>query len=205
MCGRYWIDWNPGEELGEIIARMQRMENPPRTGGEIFPGDRAAVVARSRSGEIRPFAMEWGYRMEDVKRIINARSETAGEKPLFRDSMQSRRCLVPMSAYFEWETRGSEAGKKTEKIKYRIAPEKAGLHCLAGLYRFEASGPVFTVLTREAAPGIRFIHERMPLILPYSAKEDWLAGADAADFCCTEMQYTEIEPETKQLSMEELL
>ena len=198
MCGRYWIDWDPGEELDEIIARMQRMENPPKTEGEICPGDRAAVLARSRSGEIRPFAMEWGFRMDDGRRIINARSETAGIKPLFRDSMASRRCLIPMSAYFEWETLGKE------KIKYRIAPEGSGLCCLAGLYRFEASGPVFTVLTREAAPDIRFIHERMPLILPYSAREDWLAGAEGEKLCRTEMAYTKIEPEIKQLSMEEL-
>ena len=196
MCGRYWIDWEPGEELDEIIARMQRMENPPKLNGEICPGDRAAVVARSRSGEIRPFAMEWGFRMDGGRRIINARSETAADKPLFRDSMASRRCLIPMSAYFEWETLGKE------KIKYRIAPENSGLSCLAGLYRFEAGGPVFTVLTREAAPEIRFIHERMPLILPYEAREDWLAGAEADALICTKMEYTRIEPETKQLSMD---
>ena len=103
-----------------------------------------------------------------------------------------------MSAYFEWETRGKE------KIKYRISPENGGLHCLAGLYRFEESGPVFTVLTREAAPDIRFIHERMPLILPYSAKEDWLAGADVEALACTGMAYSRIEPETEQLTMEGL-
>lgn len=198
MCGRYWIDREPGEELDDIIARMQRMENPPKTEGEICPGDRAAVVARSRSGEIRPFAMEWGFRMDDGRRVINARSETAGEKPLFRDSMVSRRCLIPMSAYFEWESQGKE------KIKYRITPENSGFSCLAGLYRFEENGPVFTVLTREAAPEIRFIHERMPLILPYGAKEDWLAGADTRELACTKMEYLRIEPEIRQLSMNDL-
>lgn len=197
MCGRYWIDWKPGEELSEIIARMQRMENPPKTGGEIFPGDRAAVICRGRSGEIRPFSMKWGFGMEG-RRIINARSETAGEKPLFRESMASRRCLIPMSAYFEWEHRGRE------KVKYRIAPQKDGLHCLAGLYRFEADGPVFTVLTRDAAPEIRFIHPRMPVILSYTSRQDWLFGADAEEICCTEMAYAKIEPDLKQLSMEEL-
>ena len=155
---------------------MQRLENPPKTAGEIFPGDRAAVVCRSRSGEIMPFAMEWGFELEG-RRVINARSETAGEKPLFRESMASRRCLIPMSAYFEWESRGKE------KIKYRITPQGNGPHCLAGLYRFEEKGPVFTVLTREAAPEIAFIHPRMPVILPYAAREDWLSGAHPEEIC----------------------
>lgn len=198
MCGRYWIDWEPGRELSEIIAHMQRMESPPKTGGEIFPGNRAAIICRSRSGKTLPFAMEWGFRMEDGRRIINARSESAGEKAMFQGLLQNRRCLIPMSAYFEWESRGKE------KIKYRIAPERDGLHCLAGLYRFEESGPVFTVLTREAAPDIRFIHERMPLILPYAAREEWLNGCGMEDYSCTDMQYREIEPDVKQLSMEEL-
>ncbi len=201
MCGRYWIDWEPGEELSAIIARMQRVENPPKTGGEIFPGDRAAVICRSRSGSILPFAMEWGFHLEG-RRIINARSETAGEKKLFRDSMAARRCLVPMNAYFEWETRDHGNGKKAEKIKYRISPQENGLHCLAGLYRFEENGPVFTVLTREAAPEIRFIHPRMPVLLPYAAREEWLSGAEPEEICIRDMVFSEIKPE--QLSMEEL-
>lgn len=197
MCGRYWIDPEPCQELSEIIAHMQRMENPPKASGEIFPGDRAPIICRSRSGKTLPFAMEWGFHMEDGRRIINARSESAGEKPMFQGLIQNRRCLIPISAYFEWETRGRE------KIKYRIAPEKEGLHCLAGLYRFEESGPVFTVLTREAAPDIHFIHERMPLILPYTAREEWLSGCGMEDYSCKEMQYQAIEPDVQQLRIDE--
>ena len=75
-----------------------------------------------------PFAMQWGYTMLDRKRIINARSETASEKPMFKDGMLQRRCLIPASHYFEWEKR------EAKKIKYAIRPEGAKLLYMAGIY-----------------------------------------------------------------------
>ncbi len=66
-----------------------------------------------------------------------------------------RRCLIPASGYYEWEKRGKE------KIKYAIRPEGARLLYMAGIYRIEKGAPVFTILTREVALGIAFIHDRM--------------------------------------------
>ena len=176
MCGRYRLDpAEPGSELEGIIAAINRREEkvgadktPVKTAGDLFPGDRVPALCRSRSGEIGAFAMEWGYRMEGGRRMINARSETAAQKPLFRDGMQNRRCLLPMSAYYEWEKRGSE------RVKYRIAPVADGMSCLAGIYRLEEDGPRFAVLTMEAADELAFIHDRMPVLVPYAAREAWL-------------------------------
>ncbi len=175
MCGRYSL--NPAEggpELAGIIAEAQRREarqeptRPLKTEGEIFPGDRVPVVCRSRSGALAAFAMEWGYNLPDGRRLINARVETAAEKPTFRDGMRERRCLMPMSAYYEWERRGRS------RAKYRIAPEDGALNCLAGVYRFEDGRPVFAVLTMEAAEEIAFIHDRMPVVVRYADREAWL-------------------------------
>ena len=172
MCGRYWIERDGNEELERIIAAIQR-QAPVKTEGEIFPGDAVPVLCRSRAGNVRPFAMEWGYHMGDGSRIINAHSETAAEKPMFRESLALRRCILPMSVYFEWE---KWDGRKN---KYRIAPEAGGLHYLAGLYRFEGERPVCTVLTAAAAQQIQFIHHRMPVILEHDSGLAWLNGADA--------------------------
>ena len=171
MCGRYWIDPEENAEMQKIIAGLNRRDEV-KTGGEIFPGDSVPVLCRSRAGNVRPFGMEWGYRMAGGKRLINARSETAAEKPMFRESMVSRRCILPMSAYFEWEARPE--GRQ----KYRIAPQGEGLCYLAGLYRFEGEKPVCTVLTTAAAPDIAFIHHRMPVLLRAGETEAWLGGAD---------------------------
>ena len=111
--------------------------------------------------------MAWGYAMPDGKRIINARSETAGELPLFRDGIFRRRCAVPANRYFEWERSG---GKRT---KYAIRPEVGELFYFAGLYRIADSRPEFVILTREPAQSIAFIHDRMPVILPSELVADW--------------------------------
>lgn len=170
MCGRYWLDPDENAQLAQIIAGIQHHE-PIKTQGEVFPGDTVPVLCKSRAGNLRPFAMEWGYHAFDGRRIINARSETAAEKPMFQESMRMRRCLLPMSAYFEWET------KDGTKTKYRIRPQAQGLCFLAGLYRFESQSPVCTVLTAAAAPEIQHIHPRMPVILQGENAGLWLSGS----------------------------
>ncbi len=176
MCGRYWIEPESDEELLRIIDRMQRLDPdlPVKTEGEIFPGDGVPALCLSRAGNVRPFAMAWGYRLPGGKLVFNARSETAAERPMFRDGMLRRRCLLPMSAYFEWEKRPEG------KVKYRIAPEAGGPHYLAGIYRFEPDGfPACAVLTMDAAPELKFIHPRMPVIVSAAQSEAWLRAGEA--------------------------
>ena len=112
--------------------------------------------------------MRWGFSGAGGAPVINARSETAHEKPLFAGSMESRRCLIPAGWYYEWERRGRE------RVRYAIRPEETGLMYMAGLYRLTPAGAQFTILTRDAAPDIAFIHPRMPVILPRDALADWI-------------------------------
>ena len=120
--------------------------------------------------------MHWGCTLSDGKLLFNARSETAAEKAMFKDSMAQRRCLIPATCYFEWEHRGKD------KIKYAIAPQNSNMIYLAGVYRKEGNRAACTILTREPAESIAFIHNRMPVILPVEAVGDWLnMRYDAAD------------------------
>lgn len=168
MCSRYRLaDANPPEELLELIADLERRGKSGFKLGEIRPTDAAPVIANNRAGEPTPFVMRWGFTCNGAP-VINARSETAVSKPLFRESMARRRCLIPASYYFEWEKR------TTGKVKYAIGA--GNLVYLAGLYRLEDSGPVFTILTRAPAEQIAFIHNRMPVILPRSVHREWLNG-----------------------------
>ena len=173
MCGRYHLDEDDAT-LGEIIALLARSGNggAVKAGGEIAPTDTVPVIARSRRGERGAFAMRWGYDAPGGL-IINARSETAHEKPLFSDGMKQRRCLIPMSWYFEWEARGRE------KVRYAIRPKGNGLVYLAGLYRLRdtAGGAEFVVLTRDASQDVAFIHPRMPVMLPGEVHAQWLDPA----------------------------
>ena len=94
-----------------------------------------------------------------------------------KKSMSERRCLIPASYYFEWE------GQNGSKIKHVIQPIDKQAFFMAGLYRLEKEKqvPVFTILTRDAAPDIKFIHHRMPVILPAGAREDWLNLDNSAE------------------------
>ena len=170
MCGRYYIaEDDQAEELKQIIDMINRKHNGDiKTAGEVFPSETVPVIATSRTQKITPFAMEWGYSTSDGNRLINARSETASQKPTFRDGMLQRRCIIPASWYFEWNK--NERGKP----KYAIGAENKNVIYMAGIYRFEHDKPVFSILTRDPAESIQFIHHRMPVILPREAVRDWL-------------------------------
>ena len=177
MCGRYYIaEDDAAEELRQIIEAVNRKNLDVKNGGEIRPGDTVPVLANSPRLQPGAYAMCWGYTLPDGKLLFNARSETADDKALFKDGMTQRRCLIPATCYFEWEHRGKE------KIKYAIAPEGSQMLYLAGIYRKEGNRAACTILTREPAESIAFIHNRMPVILPVEAVGDWLnMRYDAAD------------------------
>ena len=178
MCGRYYID--DGRDSVELQGLLEDLNRRPtaeavKTSGEIFPADLVPVVASSRRLTPAAFAMRWGYTLPGGKRIINARSETAGDKPLFRDGLRQRRCAVPASRYYEW------ARAEGQRVRYAIGPEDDGLFYMAGLYRLENGAPVFSILTRAPAADIAFIHDRMPVILPKALVKDWIDPRRSAE------------------------
>ena len=183
MCGRFYTDFDDAE-YREMLAMLYLKSERDAVlfmlkNGEVFPTD--VVVGLDAGG---PRAMRWGFSRFDGKgKVINARSETALEKNMFRTPMmtqaglpQTGRCLIPASVYFEWETR------EKQKVKYKLRPAQEGLFTFAGLYRSEvgADTPVFVILTAPASQGVSFIHERMPLILAPEQREAWLNDAQSA-------------------------
>ena len=197
MCGRFFIsEDDKAEEMQRIIDMLNRKAlegSALKTSGEIFPTDTVPVIANNKNLKPMPFAMEWGYMASDGRRLINARSETASKKPTFRDSVLRRRCIIPASHYFEWEHHGKR------KTKYAIRPVSNDPMYMAGIYRREGDRFVFTILTREPAENIAFIHDRMPVILPYAAKDDWLNPKYKADdiikTAVTDVMYTPENPD----------
>lgn len=178
MCGRFYIDSDDTpDELIEMLnhasVKAARLEASTRIHtGEIRPGDCAAVIALDKALSPSVFPMQWGFRSPRGL-LINARSETAAEKPTFRNSMENRRCLIPASAYFEWDHRE----KPAPKLRF-YRPENRIIY-LAGIYRFEPDArlPVFTILTREAASALACFHDRMPVIFGEEITSRWLSHA----------------------------
>lgn len=178
MCSRYWTDESP--ELRPIVEEMLRSSLVSRwqkttkvkTYGEMFPTDVVPVIAPNRRGKRAVFPMKWGFSGKSL--LINARAETAAQKPTFREAWERHRCIVPASWYFEWEHKTGNDGKRYTGDKYMIQPRNSTMTWLCGLYRIEEGMPVFVVLTREPGDEIRFIHDRMPLILPEELLGAWI-------------------------------
>ncbi len=178
MCGRvYMAPADP--ELRELVREMNRSRLAERfkketddslcAEGEIFPSAVLPVIASNKHGEQRIFPMRWGF-SGSGKLLINARVETAADKATFRDAWAMHRCVIPASAYFEWEhDKKNKAGQK-----YAVRPEEKGLTWLAGLYRMENDLPAFVVLTRSADERIAWMHDRMPVMLLKEDVSNWI-------------------------------
>lgn len=162
-------------EMMGILAEIQRRYQdspalPLLKLGEVAPSQVSVILANSKSMKQAPFLMKWGYSQTRGGLIINARSETITEKPMFKESIHTRRCMIPANRYFEWQT------LEGRKQKYSLFPEDHAFFFMAGIYRPEGPNgvPSFVILTREAPEGIRQIHPRMPVILPRDQWNEWL-------------------------------
>lgn len=174
MCGRYHVETEEENmEMREIMAELNRRRLQVKT-GEIAPGTNAPVLLMEE-GEVRPGVMRWGARGVSGM-VINARSETALQKPMFRHSAVNRRLLLPMSGFYEWKhIAGGRRG-----TKYACRPASGALLYMAGLYLPTMDGMRFVVLTREADEQIAPLHDRMPLFIGKEAREAWLSGDETA-------------------------
>lgn len=215
MCTRYFIEID-APELKEIISAATNSSladkfvtthsRPVITSGEVHPADIVPVIAPNQKGTRSVFPMQWGFTIKERKTtLFNARIETAGTKPTFRNSWKSHRCIIPASYYFEWQHYVSSDGKTKTGDKYAIQPEGHIVTWLCGLYRIEDGYPVFVVLTREPSDKLRKIHNRMPLILPENRIEDWINPSSSPDtllqYALDEMIVEKVKPEDGQMSL----
>ncbi|MEM9222203.1 MAG: SOS response-associated peptidase [Pseudomonadota bacterium] len=184
MCGRYQLTL-PLEAVREIFDVWNEAEAyPPRY--NIAPTQPIHVVCASREGRTL-ILMRWGLLpswLKDPQKfplLINARSETAAEKPAFRNALRRRRALIPATGFYEWRKEGAA------KQPYYFEP--AGPMAFAGIW--EAwTGPngeemdTAAILTAAAEGVPAQYHERMPLTIRQENFAAWLDpdqenGADA--------------------------
>ncbi|MCR4590746.1 MAG: SOS response-associated peptidase [Lachnospiraceae bacterium] len=163
MCARYEVSSYMMDEVYQIVRTVDKdllVESR-----EISPTESAPVIA-GRKDELYCEGMKWGFSGRDKKGVVfNARSEGADEKPMFRESLQNRRCVIPAVRFFEWN-------KNKEKVTFSLPG--SGIIYLGGLYRFEDDGPRFTMLTTAANAVMKPVHDRMPLIIDRGQIGNWI-------------------------------
>jgi putative SOS response-associated peptidase YedK len=183
MCGRYKLSSPPDE-----IARRFGLAETPALGPRynIAPSQGAPVVrvvtasGSTPIGSRRLELLRWGLVpswAEDPRvgyRMINARAETAPQKPAFRRAFRSRRCLVVTDGFYEWQPLPSR-----RKRPFLIRMRDGSPFAFGGLWEVwrSAEGAVlesFAILTTEPNDLLRPIHDRMPLILRPEDHDLWL-------------------------------
>jgi len=176
MCGRFTLTRSPAE-----IAETFGLDADETAGLEprfnVAPTQEVPVVV-AREGTRRLVRKRWGlvpHWADDpgiAARTINARIETAAEKPAFRAAAKKGRCLVPADGFYEW----LHAGTRREPHHVRL-PDR-GCFAIAGLHeRWTGPGGIletFTLLTCDAHPTLRWLHDRMPALVAPGDWEEWL-------------------------------
>lgn len=170
MCGRYCIDENTIREIEKIVwqieERLKRELAGIQTGfGDIFPSQMAPVLSVDEQG-LCCRLQRWGFPGYEGKQLIfNARSESALEKKMFRESIVRRRVVVPAARFYEWS-------KNKEKNTFSRKGQPALF--MAGFYDRYHAEERFVILTTAANESMRPVHDRMPLILERDEIQPWL-------------------------------
>jgi putative SOS response-associated peptidase YedK len=177
MCGRYRLTRHR-EIVEEHFGVEIEGDMPPRF--NIAPTQEVATVRQNRDTPERRFGwMKWGlipYWAKDASlsfKMINARAETAAQKPAFSEALKNRRCLIPADGFYEWQ----KTGKAKQPFCFTLADD--GVFALAGLWdRWKnAEGETIetcSILTTTPNRLLEDVHDRMPVILRPEDYELWL-------------------------------
>lgn len=156
MCGRF----TQTKTREEILERLADIELPPLFHGRYNVAPTQTVAAIHQNAPRKVTETTWGFKNPRGGLVINARSETINEKPMFKDLVAANRCLIPADGFYEWKGR---------EPHYFQLPDHQ-LYAFAGLWR---NGRC-VILTRAADKNMRGIHDRMPLILRQPDWDHWL-------------------------------
>jgi putative SOS response-associated peptidase YedK len=179
MCGRYAI-YGPVSRANRDAIEFLGEEIDFHPTFNAAPTQNLPVFRVTPEGRRQLALLRWGLVPSWAKdpaigaRIINARSETVAEKPAFRAAFRRRRCLVPMSGFYEWQKAGGR------KLPHFVRLLNTDVFAAAGLYEYwsgkDGAAPIesYTILTTGPNELMRAVHERMPVILHERDYEAWI-------------------------------
>ena len=186
MCGRF-VSSSPPDEVARYFDATLPGEVALEPSWNVAPTDDIYVVHQDGSTRLLA-ARHWGLVPIWAKspaignKMINARSEGLAEKNAFKRAFAKRRCLVPADGFYEWQ---KVPGQKAKQPYFVHRPDGEPL-AFAGLWEewrgAQRDGSqhlrTATIITTTANETMSTIHDRMPVILPPSAWDDWLDPAN---------------------------
>jgi putative SOS response-associated peptidase YedK len=178
MCGRYRLSTVERFEERFETEELEQALNPRYN---VAPSQPVPII-RQDDGRRFVALVRWGlvpFWAKDVSigfKMINARGETAMQKPAFRQCFAKRRCLIPADGFNEWS--------KLQKVKrpFHFGMADDSVFAFAGLWDSwkSSDGQITescTILTTTPNTLVSDLHDRMPVILPREQYEKWLAAS----------------------------
>lgn len=181
MCGRFVLSISARKLMDYFGVSDSFGHNPWSARYNIAPSQPVLLIRPNSAGRHEAVHTSWGLLpswakdANGMRRPINARSETAAEKPTFRAAMKYRRCLIPANAFYEWQN--TSAGK----IPHAVQMADREPFAFAGLWEHWQSDDgseleTCTILTTQANAIMAKIHDRMPVMLATDNYDTWLNG-----------------------------
>lgn len=166
MCGRYYIDTNWLDEIGNVVYSFDIDWKicTEQFQGDILPTNTAPIIEKTEHG-LQLSLCKWGFPLQKGKNlVINARAETVLDKPSFSNGIWYHRIVIPASGFYEWNRL---------KEKNTFTRSNASVLYLAGFCDWFDNEQRFVILTTAANESMIKVHDRMPLILEKEQLEDW--------------------------------
>lgn len=165
MPGRFALTAPIGEVAELFSVDVGALSEEPLR-WNIAPSQQVTCVRLSPQGR-ELVHMRWGMTPPVPGRadVINARSETVAEKPMFREAARRRRCLIPATCWYEWTP------DRDGKQAWAVRPTRGGLMAFAGIWE---EGPSMVTITCPPNAKMRRYHHRMPVIIPPEHFGLWL-------------------------------
>ncbi len=174
MCGRFSQGFSETHYTVTLAPEWTQGNLGLQPSWNVSPGREGLVLHDGDGGHVAEL-MHWGFLPSwadaEATKYINARVETAAQKPYFRDAWKSGRCLIPADGWYQWKE--TPKGKQPYFI-HRVDDEPA---LMAGLFdtNRQTNITAFVILTMEAEDPLRGLHDREPVVLSAEAGRRWIA------------------------------
>ena len=180
MCGRFSFEYFNAKISEQFNVEVEN--KIPKTSFNVSPGQNIPVIFENHDQKITLDLFKWGLIPHWAKnekigsKMINARIETVGEKPAYKNTIKSHRYIIPATGFYEWQktVRG--------KIPHYFHSSHDEYIAFGGLYEKATINEkeVFscTIITKEATSFMKRIHDRMPLILSKKNYVKWISSTE---------------------------
>jgi putative SOS response-associated peptidase YedK len=169
MCGRFESKPNAEgliKQLEQLNIDLIIEKDEELKAVNIAPTNKISGIRKQEDKYILS-SYDWGIKFSKSSQLIfNSRMETIIEKKFWQNTFNRSRCLIPMSAFYEWKKEGSK------KVPYRIFLKTEDLFFVPALY-YSNSASLLTTIPNEF---IKPIHHRMPVILTYNNAVSFLTN-----------------------------